>query len=319
MQKNQLIKAYRQMLLARRLEERCANSYGMGLIAGFCHLYIGQEAVAVGIKSAITQIDHLVTSYRCHVHAMLFGETPKAILAELFGKKDGSSKGKGGSMHIFSPENNFWGGHGIVGVPATIGTGIAFAQKYNKSNAVVLACYGDGAADQGQVYESFNMASMWNLPIIYVIENNHYSMGTCTARHSAVSDNYYKSGSYWGIEGEKINGMDFIEVYQKTKNIVEKVRDTSRPYIIEFDTYRYKGHSMSDPAKYRTKEEVDNVKKNNDCIINMQNYLLQNSILSQEESDIIENQVLREIDEAYQFAISSQEPDIDDLYKDIII
>ncbi|MEN9782648.1 MAG: hypothetical protein RL208_801 [Pseudomonadota bacterium] len=317
--KNILVNAYKDMLLARRFEEMCASAYGKGLIAGFCHLYIGQEAIIAAIKALRDEkMDHVITSYRCHAHAILLGETPRAVMAELFGRETGSSKGKGGSMHIFSPENNFWGGHGIVGVTPPLGTGLAFAEKYKGSDRICYACLGDGAVNQGQVYEAFNMASLWNLPVLYVIENNKYSMGTCTSRHSASGDDFSKRGEPFGIKGQRVDGMDFEELYEVLKSISSEIRQTQRPQILQIDTYRYRGHSMSDPAKYRSKEEVEDYKNNNDCIKNIVSSLLDKGVLSQVEIDNIENEIVDVVQDAFAFAQASAMPSRDELFTDIL-
>src|SRR5580693_2402060 len=268
-----LKKLYHDMLLIRRFEERAGQLYGMGLIGGFCHLYIGQEAVVVGMQANVGPDDQVITSYRDHGHMLACGMDPKGVMAELTGRSTGYSHGKGGSMHMFSSEKKFYGGHGIVGAQVPIGTGLAFANKYRGSKAVTLTYFGDGAANQGQVYESFNMAELWKLPVIYVIENNHYAMGTSVARSSAVSD-FSKRGSSFGIPGVNVDGMDVEAVQQAGLEAMEYCRAGKGPIILEMKTYRYRGHSMSDPAKYRTKEEVDKVRTEHDPIEQVRKRLL---------------------------------------------
>src|SRR5215470_19124580 len=263
--KDELLKYYREMLLIRRFEERAGALYGMGLIGGFCHLYIGQEAVVVGLQAAFKDGDQMITGYRDHGHMLAQGMDPKAIMAELTGRRDGSSKGKGGSMHMFSIEKAFYGGHGIVGAQVSLGTGLAFANKYRKDGKVCLTYFGDGAANQGQVYESFNMASLWKLPVIYVVENNQYAMGTSVQRSSAET-HLYKRGSSFNIPGEQVDGMDVLAVRAAADKAVKWCREGNGPIILEMKTYRYRGHSMSDPAKYRTREEVDQVRNERDPI-----------------------------------------------------
>ena len=249
---DRLLEIYNEMVFIRKFEEKCASAYQQGLIIGFCHLYTGQEAVLCGIKANMKDSDNIITSYRCHTQACLFSGNPYGVMCELLGRKDGLSKGKGGSMHIFSPEGNFWGGHGIVGAQIPIGTGIAFAEKYKGTDNICIAFMGDGAVNQGQVYESWNMASLWGLPVLYVIENNKYAMGTAVKRHSCNGEKLYTRGEPMGIHGEEVDGMDFFAVYEKAKELIQKVRSEQKPYILQVNTYRYRGHSMSDPATYRT-------------------------------------------------------------------
>ena len=260
-----LLKLYEKMLLIRRFEERAGQLYGMGLIGGFCHLYIGQEAVVTGMQANAIEGDSIITTYRDHGHMLACEMDPKGVMAELTGRIGGYAKGKGGSMHMFSAEKNFFGGHGIVGAQVPIGAGLAFSDKYRGTDRVTFTYFGDGAANQGQVYETFNMASLWKLPIIYVIENNKYGMGTSVARASATVD-LYKRGEAFGIPGIQVNGMDVRDVMTKGAEIVEHVRAGNGPYVMEMNTYRYRGHSMSDPAKYRTKEEVSQMRKESDPI-----------------------------------------------------
>ncbi len=256
---------YRDMLLIRRFEEKAGQLYGMGLIGGFCHLYIGQEAVVVGLQAAVTPDDAVITTYRDHGHMLACGMDPKGVMAELTGRRDGYSRGKGGSMHMFSRERNFFGGHGIVGASAPLGTGLAFAQKYLENGRLTLCYFGDGAVNQGQVYESFNMAALWRLPVIYVIENNQYSMGTALDRHSAQTE-LYRRGESLGISGRQSDGMDVLAVKAAGDDVVRYVRDGNGPIILEVMTYRYRGHSMSDPSKYRSKEEVNRMRAERDPI-----------------------------------------------------
>jgi pyruvate dehydrogenase E1 component alpha subunit len=257
--KDQYLTAYKNMLLFRRFEEKSGQLYGNGMIGGFCHLYIGQEAVIAGVLLAKKDGDSMVTSYRDHAHIMGVGTPARNVLAELMGKSSGCSKGKGGSMHMFDIDNKFYGGHGIVGAQVPIGTGIAFADKYRETGNVCYTFFGDGAVNQGQVYEAFNIAALWGIPVVYIIENNQYSMGTSVARSTAMTD-LYRKGESFGISGISVDGMSLEDVYNAVSVVSKHVRDNSVPYIIEMKTYRYRGHSMSDPAKYRTKDEVDNYK-----------------------------------------------------------
>jgi pyruvate dehydrogenase E1 component alpha subunit len=316
---DRVLVVYKQMLLARRFEERCAKAYGMGLIAGFCHLYIGQEAVATGIFEAKSPKDSIVTSYRCHVQAILSGGSQSdinAVMAELFGRATGSSKGKGGSMHLFDTKNKFYGGHGIVGAQASIGTGIAFADKYNQTGGACFTFMGDGALHQGQVYESFNMAKLWNLPVVYVIENNEYAMGTSVARAASIPD-LYKRGESFGIPGRQVDGMDVFAVKKATDETLSYVRAGNGPILIEMKTYRYRGHSMSDPAKYRTKEELADYRDNKDPIINLQKYILEHKLATTDDFDEAENAVKISVDEAYNFALNSPQPSEGELMTEV--
>jgi pyruvate dehydrogenase E1 component alpha subunit len=305
-----------KMLFIRRFEQIVGSCYGEGLIGGFCHLYTGQEAVAVGTYEAIQKQDQVITAYRDHAHIILAGSDPKKVMAELFGKETGVSKGKGGSMHLFDVENQFYGGHGIVGAQVSLGTGLAFANKYNKNSQVALAFFGDGASHQGQVYESFNMAKIWNLPIIYIIENNEYAMGTSVKRSSSIQE-LYKKGESFGIKGIQVNGMDVFAVEKAIKEACESVRAGNGPILLEMKTYRYRGHSMSDPAKYRTKEEVEDTKNNKDPVDNLKKYILDNKILTEEEITIIEDKIEVEVEECVEFAKNSKEPDLKELYTEV--
>lgn len=311
------LKAYREMLLIRRFEERASQLYGMGLIAGFCHLYIGQEAVVIGIQSVLEPQDTIITAYRDHGHMLACGMDPKGVMAELTGRSGGYSRGKGGSMHMFSREKNFFGGHGIVGAQVPIGTGLAFAHKYKQDGGVSITSLGDGAANQGQVHESYNMAALWKLPIVYVIENNRYGMGTSVARSSAGSS-YYGRGQGWDIPGEKVDGMDLLEVRKAASRAVTHARSGKGPYILELDTYRYRGHSMSDPAKYRAKEEVDQVKEERDPIDHFKSYMMKTLKIPEDKMKTIDDEVKAVVLEAVEFSKTSPEPDPSELYTDIL-
>ncbi|MBM09549.1 MAG: pyruvate dehydrogenase (acetyl-transferring) E1 component subunit alpha [Magnetovibrio sp.] len=312
----ELIKYYEKMLLIRRFEEKAGQLYGMGLIGGFCHLYIGQEAVVVGMKAAANKIDTVITSYRDHGHMLAYDMDPNGVMAELTGRSDGYSKGKGGSMHMFSREKNFYGGHGIVGAQIPLGTGLAFMHKYNDDGGVCHAYCGDGAINQGQVYESFNMASLWKLPVIYVIENNRYGMGTSIERASAVVD-LAERGKSFDIPGEQVNGMDVVEVRTAGEKASKWCRAGKGPYIIEMKTYRYRGHSMSDPAKYRSKEEVSKVRQETDPIDTLRDQILVAGFANEVELKEIDRQVKISVTAAAEFAQQSPEPDIAELYTDI--
>lgn len=312
----QLLKAYEDMVLIRRFEEKAGDLYGKGFIAGFCHLYIGQEAVAVGIQHALNKGDNVITSYRDHGIMLATGSDPDAVMAELLGKYTGCSKGKGGSMHMFDLEKGFYGGHGIVGAQVSIGTGMGFASKYRDDKTVAVTYFGDGASNQGQVYESFNMAKLWNLPVLYVIENNEYGMGTSVQRSCGTTE-LYKRGASFDIPGEQVDGMDYFAVYKATKRVVDGIRVGKGPYIIEVKTYRYRGHSMSDPAKYRTKEEVASYKDQRDPIAGLGKYLIENKIATQEELKLIEKKCKDAATKAADFALESQEPPLSELYTNI--
>src|SRR5437762_338826 len=277
----ELLRYYNDMLLIRRFEERAGQMYGMGLIGGFCHLYIGQEAVVVGMQAALKEGDTIVTSYRDHGHMLACGMDPKGVMAELTGREGGYSRGKGGSMHMFSREKNFFGGHGIVGAQVSLGTGLAFANKYNENGRVAIVYFGDGAANQGQVFESFNMAELWKLPVVYVIENNQYAMGTSVARSSAVSD-FSKRGASFGIPGVTVDGMDVEAVQQAGLQAMEHCRSGKGPIILSMQTYRYRGHSMSDPAKYRSREEVTEVREKRDPIDHFGKKLIERGVVNEE-------------------------------------
>jgi pyruvate dehydrogenase E1 component alpha subunit len=314
--KEQELVALRQMLLIRRFEEKAGQMYGMGLIGGFCHLYIGQEAVVVGMKLAMRDGDQMITGYRDHGHMLACGMDPKGVMAELTGRRGGYSKGKGGSMHMFSLEKNFYGGHGIVGAQVPLGTGLAFANKYRGSDDVCVTYFGDGAANQGQVYESFNMAELWKLPVIYVIENNRYAMGTSVTRSSAQAD-FSKRGVSFNIPGSQVDGMDVRAVKAAGADALAWCRSGKGPIILEMMTYRYRGHSMSDPAKYRTKEEVDKVRTEHDPIEQVRQRLLDKKWASEDELKKIDAAVRATVNEASEFATHDPEPDPSELYTDV--
>lgn len=311
----QYVFAYEQILLLRRFEEKCGQLYGMGMIGGFCHLYIGQEAVIIGVKLAMNQNDSTITSYRDHAHMIVTGTEPKYVLAELVGKSAGCSKGKGGSMHMFNVAGKFYGGHGIVGAQVPIGTGLAFAEKYNNTDNICFTFLGDGAINQGQVYEAFNMAALWRLPVIYIIENNEYSMGTSVERSTAQVD-LYKKGNSFGIPGFKVNGMDVEEVYSAVKQAAQFARDKGGPVILEMKTYRYRGHSMSDPGNYRTKIEVEKYKEQ-DPLIKIKDKILAEAYISEQNIKDIDKKVKNIIAEAVEFAQDAALPEESELYSNV--
>ncbi|MFZ4541140.1 MAG: pyruvate dehydrogenase (acetyl-transferring) E1 component subunit alpha [Rickettsiales bacterium] len=317
MSKEKMLAMFREMLLIRRFEEKAGQLYGMGLIGGFCHLYIGQEAVVCGIQAAAKEGDAVITTYRDHAHMIACGMDPKGIMAELTGRIGGFSKGKGGSMHMFSVEKQFFGGHGIVGANVPLGTGMAFAQKYKGSDALTMTYFGDGASNQGQVFESFNMAALWQLPVIYIIENNEYAMGTSVKRSHASAE-LYKIGEPFGIPGVQVNGMDVLDVYEAAKKVIAHVRSGKGPMLMEVKTYRYRGHSMSDPAKYRSKEEVEDYKENKDSINQFRKYLEKAGIANEAAFKKIEDEVKAIVNEAAEFAKESPEPDATELWTDIL-
>jgi pyruvate dehydrogenase E1 component alpha subunit len=312
-----LVQFYRDMLLIRRFEEKAGQMYGMGLIGGFCHLYIGQEAVVVGMQAALERGDAIVTSYRDHGHMLACGMDPKGVMAELMGRRDGYSKGKGGSMHMFSRSENFFGGHGIVGAQVPIGTGVAYAFHYRADKKVCLTYLGDGAINQGQVYESFNMAELWKLPVVYVIENNKYGMGTSIERASARTDLHLRGQAY-GIPGKRIDGMDVEAVHQAGIEAVEFARTGNGPMILEMVTYRYRGHSMSDPAKYRTREEVQKMRQEHDPIDHLRERLVARKAIDEEGLKTIDREVKDIVAHAAEFAQNSPEPDPSELYTDVL-
>ncbi len=313
-----LLKAfYRDMLLIRRFEEKAGQLYGMGLIGGFCHLYIGQEAVVVGMQAALKPGDQVITAYRDHGHMLACGMDPKGVMAELTGRAGGYSRGKGGSMHMFSVDKAFYGGHGIVGAQVPIGTGLAFANKQKKNGNVCLTYFGDGAANQGQVYESFNMAELWKLPVVYIIENNQYAMGTSVERSSAET-HFYKRGASFNIPGEQVDGMDAEAVYAAGLKAAKWCRDGNGPMIMEMKTYRYRGHSMSDPAKYRTREEVQEVREKRDPIEHLGQRLAERGIASDADLKAIDKDIRAIVGSAAEFASESPEPDPRELYTDVL-
>jgi pyruvate dehydrogenase E1 component subunit alpha len=314
--KEQELKAYRDMLLIRRFEEKAGQMYGMGLIGGFCHLYIGQEAVVVGMQMTLKPGDKVITGYRDHGHMLAAGMDPKGVMAELTGRAHGYSKGKGGSMHMFSVANGFYGGHGIVGAQVPLGTGLAFANRYRGTDNVSLTYFGDGAANQGQVYESFNMAELWKLPVIYVIENNRYAMGTSVSRSSAQTD-FSKRGTSFNIPGEQVDGMDVRAVKAAGEKAVAWCRAGNGPIILEMATYRYRGHSMSDPAKYRSREEVERIRTERDPIEQVRARLLKSKRASEDELKKVDASVRDVVNEASEFATNDPEPDPSELWTDV--
>ena len=314
--KDELLTYYREMLLIRRFEEKAGQLYGMGLIGGFCHLYIGQEAVVVGLEASAEKGDKRITTYRDHGHMLACGMDPKGVMAELTGRIGGYSKGKGGSMHMFSREADFYGGHGIVGASVPLGAGLAFADKYKGNDRVTFTYFGDGAANQGQVYETYNMAELWSLPVIFVIENNHYAMGTSMKR-STKSTTLYGRGEAFGIKGEQVDGMDVLAVKEAGEKAVAWCRAGNGPYILEVMTYRYRGHSMSDPAKYRTREEVEKVRSEQDCIDNVRNLLIEGEFATEEELKAIDKEIKDLVNEAADYARESPEPEPEELWTDI--
>jgi pyruvate dehydrogenase E1 component alpha subunit len=315
--KDQELSAYRDMLLIRRFEEKAGQMYGMGLIGGFCHLYIGQEAVVTGVTMASKKgEDAQITGYRDHGHMLVMGLDPKGVMAELTGREGGLSKGKGGSMHMFSNEHRFYGGNGIVGAQVSLGTGLAFASKYREDNTVSISYFGDGAANQGQVYESFNMAKLWNLPVVYIVENNRYGMGTSVERASGQTD-FSKRGISFGIEGEQVDGMDVRMTYDAAKRAIEHARSGKGPYILEMQTYRYRGHSMSDPAKYRSKDEVASMRAERDPIEQVKARILEKRYGSEEWLKEVEAEIRAIVTEAADFATTDAEPDVSELWTDI--
>jgi pyruvate dehydrogenase E1 component alpha subunit len=316
MSKDGLMTLYSQMLLIRRFEEKAGQLYGMGLIGGFCHLYIGQEAVVVGLESVAKEGDKRVTSYRDHGHMLACGMDAKGVMAELTGRSGGYSKGKGGSMHMFSKEKHFYGGHGIVGAQVPIGAGLAFADKYKGNTNVTFTYFGDGAANQGQVYETFNMAALWDLPVIFVIENNQYAMGTSQQRSTSSSE-IYERGQAFGIPGEAVDGMDVLAVKTAGQTAVNHCRSGKGPYILEIKTYRYRGHSMSDPAKYRTREEVQKVREEKDAIQHVRDLLLTGEYCTEEDLKSVDKEIKAIVNQSAEFAKESPEPASDELWTDI--
>src|SRR6478735_2125605 len=314
--KQEELSAYRHMLLIRRFEEKAGQLYGMRFIGGFCHLYIGQEAVVTGLKMALIDNDQMITAYRDHGHMLAMDMSPRGVMAELTGRRGGYSRGKGGSMHMFSKDRHFYGGHGIVGAQVSLGTGLAFANYYRGNQNVSLTYFGDGAANQGQVYESFNMAELWKLPVIYIIENNRYAMGTSVARSSALQD-FSKRGASFNIPGEQVDGMDVRAVKAAADKAIQWCRDGKGPYILEMQTYRYRGHSMSDPAKYRSKEEVQRMREEHDPIEQVRTRLLKSNQASEDELKRIDGKIRAVVAEAAEFATHDPEPDPSELWTDV--
>ncbi len=315
---DELLRFYEQMVLIRRFEEKAGQLYGLGLIGGFCHLYIGQEAVAVGLQSALAPgKDSVITGYRDHGHMLAYGIDPKVIMAELTGRGAGISRGKGGSMHMFSTEHKFYGGHGIVGAQVPLGAGLAFAHKYNEDGGVCMAYFGDGAANQGQVYEAFNMAALWQLPVVFVVENNGYAMGTAVTRGSAET-HFYRRGTAFRIPGMSVNGMDVLEVRAAANVALDYVRAGNGPVLMELQTYRYRGHSMSDPAKYRTREEVQEMREKHDPIDAAKAELAARGVAEDKLKDI-DKRIRAIVAESADFAENSPEPNMHDLYTDVLV
>ncbi|MEO3413934.1 pyruvate dehydrogenase (acetyl-transferring) E1 component subunit alpha [Roseovarius sp. CAU 1744] len=314
---DELKKFYSDMLLIRRFEEKAGQLYGMGLIGGFCHLYIGQEAVVVGLEAATKEGDKRITTYRDHGHMLACGMNPDGVMAELTGREGGYSRGKGGSMHMFSTDKHFYGGHGIVGANVPLGAGLAFSDKYKGNDNVTFTYFGDGAANQGQVYETFNMAALWELPVIFVIENNQYAMGTSQKRSTSTPD-IYTRGEAFGIPGEAVDGMDVLAVKEAGDKAVAHCRAGKGPYILEVKTYRYRGHSMSDPAKYRTREEVQKMREEKDAIEHVRDLLLSGKHASEDDLKTIDKEIKSIVNKSADFAKDSPEPDTDELWTDII-
>jgi pyruvate dehydrogenase E1 component alpha subunit len=314
--KKELLELYHKMLLIRRFEEKAGQLYGMGYIGGFCHLYIGQEAVVVGIDSIKKNGDQNITSYRDHGHMLACGMDPRLVMAELTGRSTGYSKGKGGSMHMFSKSEGFYGGHGIVGAQVPIGAGIAFANKYKKNKHVCFTYFGEGAANQGQVYEAFNMASLWKLPVVFVIENNQYAMGTSMTRASSTEEMFAR-GMAFNIPGKAVNGMNVLEVAKNASSAADHCRSGKGPFILEMKTYRYRGHSMSDPAKYRTREEVQKIREEKDPIDTLRSLLIEKHKISEKEFKAIDSEIKAVVTEASDFALDSPEPNIEELWTDV--
>ncbi len=317
LKKAEALKFYKDMLLIRRFEERAGQLYGMGKIAGFCHLYIGQEAVVTGVQACLKEGDQVITGYRDHGHMLACDMDPKGVMAELTGREGGYSRGKGGSMHMFSREKNFFGGHGIVGAQVPIGTGLAFSNKYLGKDNISVAYFGDGAANQGQVYEAFNMASLWKLPIVYVIENNQYAMGTSVARHSSETE-LFKRGISFEIPGEPVDGMDVYAVKKAAEKAVKYARTGKGPYILEMKTYRYRGHSMSDPAKYRKREEVDDIRTHHDPIDGLKEQIIDQGLATEDDLKGFDKEIRKIVKEAADFSLESPEPDPSELWTDVL-
>ena len=316
--KDELLSLYKDMLLIRRFEEKAGQLYGMGQIAGFCHLYIGQEAVVVGTRASMVDGDQMITGYRDHGHMLACGMESRGVMAELTGRAGGYSRGKGGSMHMFSTEKHFYGGHGIVGAQVPIGAGLALSNKYKGNGNVSLAFFGDGASNQGQVYEAFNMAKLWSLPVVFVIENNQYAMGTSVIRSSAETE-LHKRGSSFEIKGIQVDGMNVLEVRDAAKKAIKYARDGKGPMILEMKTYRYRGHSMSDPAKYRTRDEVTKTRSESDPIDMVKNRLIEEGWATDDTLKAIDKEIKLVVADAAEFAQTSPEPDASELYTDVLL
>ncbi len=315
--KEQELHSYREMLSIRRFEEKAGQLYGMGLIGGFCHLYIGQEAVVVGVQMASKEGDQVITAYRDHGHMLVKGMEPRGVMAELTGRRSGYSRGKGGSMHMFSKEKKFFGGHGIVGAQVALGAGLGFANKYRNDGSVSVAYFGDGASNQGQVYESFNMAQIWKLPVVFIIENNRYAMGTSVVRSSAMTD-FSKRGASFNIPGVNVDGMDVRAVKTAAEDAIEHARSGKGPFLLSMETYRYRGHSMSDPAKYRSKDELEQMRNDHDPIQQVRNRLISKNWATEDELKKIDTDVRAIVNDAAEFATNDPEPDVSELYTDIL-
>ena len=314
---DELTQFYEKMFLIRKFEEKAGQLYGAGKIGGFCHLYIGQEAVVIGILSSVKSEDTVVTSYRDHGHILARGVDPKLVMAELTGRKDGISKGKGGSMHMFSKKNRFYGGHGIVGAQVPIGVGLGFAHKYREEKKISRVYVGDGAMSNGQVFEAFNLASLWELPVLFIIENNKYGMGTAVNR-SAAGNELFERATVFGIKGEKINGMNFFDVSEAAIRAREYIYENSKPYVIEMDTYRYRGHSMSDPATYRSKDEVNEM-KSNDPLLSMKKALIDDYKIDEDKLSKIESDIKKQIKDVEKFSLESPLPELEELFTEVYL
>ena len=314
---DELTQFYEKMFLIRKFEEKAGQLYGAGKIGGFCHLYIGQEAVVIGILSSVKSEDTVVTSYRDHGHILARGVDPKLVMAELTGRKDGISKGKGGSMHMFSKKNRFYGGHGIVGAQVPIGVGLGFAHKYKEEKKISRVYVGDGAMSNGQVFEAFNLASLWELPVLFIIENNKYGMGTAVNR-SAAGNELFERATVFGIKGEKIDGMNFFDVSEAAIRAREYIYENSKPYVIEMDTYRYRGHSMSDPATYRSKDEVNDM-KSNDPLLSMKNALIDDYKIDEDKLSKIESDIKKQIKDVEKFSLESPLPELEELFTEVYL
>jgi len=314
---DELTQFYEKMFLIRKFEEKAGQLYGAGKIGGFCHLYIGQEAVVIGILSSVKSEDTVVTSYRDHGHILARGVDPKLVMSELTGRKDGISKGKGGSMHMFSKKNRFYGGHGTVGAQVPIGVGLGFAHKYREEKKISRVYVGDGAMSNGQVFEAFNLASLWELPVLFIIENNKYGMGTAVNR-SAAGNELFERATVFGIKGEKINGMNFFDVSEAAIRAREYIYDNSKPYVIEMDTYRYRGHSMSDPATYRSKDEVNDM-KSNDPLLSMKKALIDDYKIDEDKLSKIESDIKKQIKDVEKFSLESPLPELEELFTEVYL